>query len=153
MTVNSGTLNLQNGGTNNSTISVATAATLKLSLFAFVDFQGPGPYAFYPTFTFASGSELNDSGNLLFGGSEPFYIYGVFTPYYGIGTNTVDLAGTGFVAGTSTFNDNPAYETSRLSTLRAIIISPNAVVISGGTVNFNGTNTVTPLVVTMSSGT
>ena len=97
MSVYSGTLNLANGGTNSSTITVATNATLQISSF------GGGSIL-----NFTSDSALTNWGNLVLSGG------------------TVNLAGSGFVAGTNIF--------------------------SGATVNVTGTYPITTPVV-MSAGT
>jgi pimeloyl-ACP methyl ester carboxylesterase len=143
--VNSGTLDLLNGGTNLNEISVATNATLRFSNYPFSP-GGTQPTCTYPTFSFNSGSVLNDTGNLVIGGGYT-YSDGYFA---GCGTYTVNLGGTGSVQGTNIFGLD-GFTTTVNVTGNYAITSP--LVISGGTVNLNGTGALTPPVVTMSGGT
>ena len=117
VTVNSGTLNLQNGGTNSSTINAGAAATLEIS--------NPGT----SPFTFTSSSALNGAGSLLFSGNGSAII--------------VNLAGAINVTGKATISAGLVNVTSDNFNLASLFISNgylsnNVPVILSGPLNWSG---------------
>jgi hypothetical protein len=146
VSVNSGTLSLQKGGTNYNQITVATNAWLELRLAYLWD--GSMVWCSYPTFTCTSGSFLNDSGNLVFGGA---WTNG---PYIdaGCGAYTFNLGGTVTVAGATIVNGS-YYPTTVNVTGDYPLTNALAIFGASALVALDGTGPLTPTMVTMSGGT
>jgi len=148
LTVNSGRLDLGNGGTNLNLINVASNATLQISIYPnYVDSMDF--VLTYPTLAFGNGSQLNSAGNLLIGGP----VFPPQFPYpYGGGAYTVNLAGAVNLAGSGTFGLGESYPTT--VNLTGYFSTANAITFSGQvTANFDSPALPSPSALSMISGT